>query len=57
MAVLPANLDVLGLRMRFLNLGLVHESNGQTPTLSRSWNRAYVQAEFERGNFTLMGRI
>jgi phospholipase A1 len=57
MAVFPTNLDLLGLRMRFVNLGLLHVSNGQPSTLSRSWNRVYVQAGFERGNFMLLGRV
>ncbi|HVL76121.1 MAG TPA: phospholipase A [Noviherbaspirillum sp.] len=56
MAVFPVDANVLGLRMRFLNLGIVHESNGQTATLSRSWNRVYVQAGFERGNVSVLAR-
>jgi phospholipase A1 len=56
MAVIPTNVNLMGLRMRFLNLGLAHQSNGQVSTLSRSWNRAYVQAGFERGDFTLLAR-
>ncbi|WP_243656733.1 phospholipase A [Paucimonas lemoignei] len=57
MAVMPTNLNLLGLRMRFVNLGVDHQSNGQTSTLSRSWNRVYAQAGFERGNFTLLARV
>lgn len=56
MAVLPLNLNLLGVRLRFLNAGFVHESNGQGAGLSRSWNRTYLQAGFERGNFTLLAR-
>lgn len=56
MAVVPMNVDLLGLRLRFINAGFVHESNGQGSVLSRSWNRSYVQAGFERGNFTLLAR-
>jgi phospholipase A1 len=56
MMVIPADINLLGLRMRLLNLGITHQSNGQTSLLSRSWNRVYVQAGFERGNFTLFTR-
>jgi phospholipase A1 len=57
MAVIPADVDLPGLRMRFVNLGLLHQSNGQGSSLSRSWNRAYAQFGFERGDFTLLARI
>lgn len=56
MAVFPTDLNLLGLRMRFVNIGFLHASNGQTSTLSRSWNRAYAQVGLERGNFTLLAR-
>ena len=57
MAVLPVDFSVLGLRARFLNLGLVHQSNGQVSTLSRSWNRVYAQLGMEKGHFTLLARL
>lgn len=56
MAVVPTNLDLLGLRLRYLNLGLEHQSNGQVSLLSRSWNRIYLQAGLERGDFELLVR-
>ncbi|HJV50441.1 MAG TPA: phospholipase A [Noviherbaspirillum sp.] len=56
MAVTPVDFPVLGMHARFLNVGLVHQSNGRASTLSRSWNRIYVQAGLEKGNFILLGR-
>lgn len=33
--------------------GIVHQSNGQSGNLSRSWNRVYANILFHRGNFVL----
>ena len=57
MVVAPVNFSLLGLRARFVNVGFVHQSNGQGTALSRSWNRVYVQAGLERGNFALLARV
>jgi phospholipase A1 len=45
---------LLGLRGRFLNVGLNHQSNGQSEPLSRSWNRIVANAGFERDDFSLL---
>jgi phospholipase A1 len=57
MAVTPLNFDVLGMHASFLNLGVVHQSNGQASTLSRSWNRVYAQVGLERAGFNVVGRV
>lgn len=46
-----------GWRWQMLQLGLAHQSNGQSGGLSRSWNRAYADAAFERGDFALRLRL
>ena len=38
---------------RYSGVGLAHQSNGQSDPLSRSWNRAYVGAGIEKGNFSI----
>lgn len=52
-AALPA-----GWRLRYSGVSLVHQSNGQTLPLSRSWNRTVFMAGMEKGNqFKLLGRF
>jgi phospholipase A1 len=57
MAVTPLHFSLFGVNARYLNFGLVHQSNGQTSTLSRSWNRVYAQMGVERGGLTVVGRV
>lgn len=47
----------LGWQWRFTQLGLAHQSNGQSDPLSRSWNRVYLGAGFERGNWTFTTKL
>lgn len=51
---LRMNLDLLGLTVRFLQVGANHQSNGQTVPLSRSWNRVVANAGLERGGLSLL---
>jgi phospholipase A1 len=34
-------------------VGIVHQSNGRSGVLSRSWNRVYANMDFERGRFAV----
>jgi phospholipase A1 len=44
------------LRWRLLNVGLIHQSNGRTQILSRSWDRIYAQFGLEAGGWTMLVR-
>jgi len=57
MATMPLNYALLGTNIKFLNLGFVHQSNGQSSTLSRSWNRFYAQLGLERGPLTMTAKL
>lgn len=47
---LQGNLD-------FIRFGLLHHSNGLDGNVSRSWNRVYVSAKFDFGDFSVIPRI
>jgi len=42
-----------GFKNRLIQLGAVHQSNGRSGTLSRSWNRVYADFIFQYGNYYL----
>lgn len=44
----------LGWKMRFVQLGLNHQSNGQSEPMSRSWNRLVANVGMERGDFSIL---
>lgn len=57
MLTTPLALDLGVLDVRYLTLGLNHQSNGQTSTLSRSWNRIYAEVGAEKGKFGVSFRL
>jgi phospholipase A1 len=57
MLTTPLNLELGPLDVRYLTLGLNHQSNGQTSTLSRSWNRIYAEVGAEHGKFGVSFRL
>jgi phospholipase A1 len=56
-AITPLHVNIFGVEARYVGLGVVHQSNGQASTLSRSWNRVVAQIGFERDGLSLQGRI
>jgi phospholipase A1 len=46
--------SLVGLKVRFIQLGINHQSNGQSEPLSRSWNRIVANIGIERDNFSLL---
>jgi len=46
--------DILGLTGRLINVGINHQSNGQSEPLSRSWNRVVGSVGLERKRFSLL---
>ncbi len=45
-----------GWRVRMLQFGIAHQSNGQSDPLSRSWNKIYGGLALDKGNFGLNWR-
>jgi phospholipase A1/A2 len=50
MALIRVDQKLPGLDLRYVNIGLVHQSNGRGAAISRSWNRVYAQFGFEHGD-------
>lgn len=50
------NYSLFGVQNRFINVGINHQSNGQSEPLSRSWNRVVANAGFEVNNFSFLVR-
>jgi len=48
--------DLLGLKLRSVDAGFVHQSNGRADPLSRSWNRVYADFKLVRGDFAMSFR-
>lgn len=48
--VTQPELSFLSMKPSFISYGFDHQSNGQSDTLSRSWNRLYVDLTFENGD-------
>lgn len=57
MAIAPLNVDLGGLKLTHAGLGLNHQSNGQSGSLSRSWNRVYAQLGLEKDGFSATARV
>ncbi|MCU0951644.1 MAG: phospholipase A [Burkholderiaceae bacterium] len=49
--------SALGWRWRMWQLGYTHESNGSTDPLSRSWDRVFIAAGLERGDWSIDLRL
>jgi phospholipase A1 len=45
-----------GFSWKVLNTGFIHQSNGRSEILSRSWNRFFAEGGVERGDFALFAR-
>ncbi len=43
-------------KWNLLSFGFIHQSNGRSDPISRSWDRLFVEAGLENGNFALLAR-
>lgn len=50
----PVNFPILGFKTKMIGAAIIHESNGQSDPISRSWNRIAFHAAFEKGNWQVM---
>jgi phospholipase A1 len=56
MVGLRPDLEYEGVRWRLALLGFIHQSNGRSEPLSRSWNRVFAQLGFEKGDVAVLVR-
>lgn len=52
----PLERELFGWKLRFVDLAYLHQSNGQSEPLSRSWDRLYARFGIERGRVALLVR-
>jgi phospholipase A1 len=57
MLVLPINKSAGAATLRYASIGAIHASNGQSGTLSRSWNRMYAEFAGDAGKFGATVRV
>ncbi|WP_339628837.1 phospholipase A [uncultured Maribacter sp.] len=50
----PVKFKFLGFDTKMIGAAIIHESNGQSDPISRSWNRIAFHAGFERNNWQVM---
>jgi len=50
----PVNFRLFGFKGKMVGAALVHESNGQSDPISRSWNRISFHAGFERDQWQIL---
>lgn len=50
----PVKFPFLGFQTKMIGLAIIHESNGQSDPISRSWNRIAFHAGFERDNWQVV---
>ena len=53
-ANVPIKFPILGFEAKMIGLAIIHESNGRSDPISRSWNRIAFHAGFERNNWQVM---
>jgi phospholipase A1 len=53
-ATLPLKFDFFGFDAKMLGLSIIHESNGRSDPISRSWNRLALFAGFEHNNWQVI---
>ena len=50
----PVKFPILGFDTKMVGVSIIHESNGQSDPISRSWNRIALHAGFERDNWQVV---